>query len=544
MLLIAVQADSVVLLSIFKTLVLLSVVTGWGWVVTKLDKDAAALYLSREMWNITQILAIVAGVGLWILIPYFWIGLFVALLVICGSILGYVAFRNTRVSEAARWNTSLITRRVQKKLQDDQVAVAQKQASMFLQRRDYSRIPVPPQEDAFHQAHFKLEELLEFVFLRKAERLDITVSSNQQVTAIASIDGVKVPYPNLEARLAVSLMDYLKTHAKLDVEEHRRRQQGQLYIDGGSLGQHTLMIMTSGSTRELVLSVKIDPDMRAGVGLSKLGFLEAQRLQLDPILAAGKRVILVACPPAQGQTTTLYSLMQEHDPYVHSIVTMEEEQAYEVEGIHHNLMETGVDPAAINKRLSSLLRQDPQVMMFSRLLDSQMARSVCQASSEIRFYIGMQEEDTFAAVKTWIKLVGDARVAANALGAVISQRLVRKLCVTCRAPYTPDPDALRKLNLPPDRVGQLFKQSGQVLVKNRLQTCPDCVGLAYRGRIGVFEIMALDDGARGLLGAGQLDQLRAHLRKNRMLWLQEAALARVVDGTTSIMEVTRVLTGK
>jgi type II secretory ATPase GspE/PulE/Tfp pilus assembly ATPase PilB-like protein len=124
---------------------------------------------------------------------------------------------------------------------------------------------------------------------------------------------------------------------------------------------------------------------------------------------------------------------------------------------------------------------------------------------------------------------------------VLAQRLVRKLCLSCRAPFTPDPAALKKLNLPADRVGQLYRETGQVMIKDKPQQCPACMGMGFRGRVAVFETMVLDDEARKLIAAGQLDALRAHLRKQRMLWLQEAALARVVEGVTSIGEVQRAL---
>ena len=129
----------------------------------------------------------------------------------------------------------------------------------------------------------------------------------------------------------------------------------------------------------------------------------------------------------------------------------------------------------------------------------------------------------------------------DALHAIISQRLVRTLCPTCRVAYKPDPEALRKMNLPSDKVSQLYKQTGQVIVRDKPQTCTDCHGIGYRGRVGVFEVMMMDDMARGLIRAGKLDQLRAHLRKNKMLWLQEAALHRAVEGITSISEITRAL---
>ena len=140
------------------------------------------------------------------------------------------------------------------------------------------------------------------------------------------------------------------------------------------------------------------------------------------------------------------------------------------------------------------------------------------------------------------KIIGQQKAAA-AIGAVMTQRLVRRLCVTCRVPFKPDPAVLRKLNLPPEKVSTLYKNSGQVLVKDKPAVCPDCLGLGFKGRVGVFEMMAFDEQARTFMAAGQYDQLRAHLRKQKVLWLQEAALAKAVEGVTSIGEITRVMGG-
>jgi type II secretory ATPase GspE/PulE/Tfp pilus assembly ATPase PilB-like protein len=90
----------------------------------------------------------------------------------------------------------------------------------------------------------------------------------------------------------------------------------------------------------------------------------------------------------------------------------------------------------------------------------------------------------------------------------------------------------------------MYKHSGKVLVRDVEQPCPACLGLGYRGRTAVFEIMALDDQARALIAQNQMEALRTHLRKHKMLWLQEAGLFKAVEGATSIAEVTRVLAGK
>ncbi|MDX1683564.1 MAG: hypothetical protein R3336_10610, partial [Phycisphaeraceae bacterium] len=163
---------------------------------------------------------------------------------------------------------------------------------------------------------------------------------------------------------------------------------------------------------------------------------------------------------------------------------------------------------------------------------------------DTRFYVGMTMTDTFQALRAWAKAVGDLQSASRTLVAITAQRLVRRLCTACRSPYQPDPAALRKMNLPAENVDKLFKQSGKVILNDKEQTCPKCMGIGYQGRVAVFEIMALDDDARDLIAAGELDQLRSHLRKQEMMYLQEAALAKVIAGETSISEVTRVFSEK
>jgi len=144
----------------------------------------------------------------------------------------------------------------------------------------------------------------------------------------------------------------------------------------------------------------------------------------------------------------------------------------------------------------------------------------------------------------WVQAVGDKSKAGDALRAIVAQRLLRKLCETCRVAYKPDPKLLKKLNLPTDKVSQLYKHSGKIMVKEEEQTCPDCMGLGYRGRRAVFEVMILDDQCRSLIGEGQLNQLKNRLRKNRMLYMQEAALNLAAQGITSVSEISRVLGGE
>jgi type II secretory ATPase GspE/PulE/Tfp pilus assembly ATPase PilB-like protein len=140
----------------------------------------------------------------------------------------------------------------------------------------------------------------------------------------------------------------------------------------------------------------------------------------------------------------------------------------------------------------------------------------------------------------WCKAVGDLPTAAAPLHGVIAGRLVRRLCQNCRVGYQPSADMLKKLGLPADKVPQLFKKGGQVLIKNKPETCPVCAGIGYIGQEGVFEAYLLGKTERELIKSGNLAALRAEFRKGGAPTIQQAALLKAVEGLTSIEEIMRV----
>jgi len=193
------------------------------------------------------------------------------------------------------------------------------------------------------------------------------------------------------------------------------------------------------------------------------------------------------------------------------------------------------------KKLSIILRGDPSVVLVGRSPDSDIASTVAKYADEVRFYIPVSHDDGFKAIEQWVSACGSKSAAGSSLSAVITQRLVRRLCTTCRAPYKPDANMLKKFNLPADKVKQFYQATGKVEVKGKPKTCPACYGLGYRGRVAVFEVIPIDEQARQLIKAGQLEQLRALVRKKKMLYLNESGLTKVVEGVTDIKELTRAL---
>jgi type II secretory ATPase GspE/PulE/Tfp pilus assembly ATPase PilB-like protein len=138
--------------------------------------------------------------------------------------------------------------------------------------------------------------------------------------------------------------------------------------------------------------------------------------------------------------------------------------------------------------------------------------------------------------------VGDPKKAAESLTAVVHQRLLRTLCPNCKAGFVPAPEQAKKLGIPAGKEVELFRPSGKIQVKNRIEDCPVCQGSGYFGQTGFLEVLMLDDEARRLLAENDYRTAVARaVREQKMLQLQEAALLKVRSGETSLEEVQRVL---
>lgn len=535
-------ADSVILLSIYKPILFAISFGLWAYAVAWLDKDVSTYRMPKLLWK-----SLFMGVGmlsfwLWLTIPFFWLGILVAILLNLGLFLGYHFYRNTKVPKDRQWNFSLDPFKT--KLDAFHHKQSENAASIKIINSSGKAIPVPMANEPLAPIHAVLAQLMDFALPRGANRIDI-VTDTTKTAIVAHVDGVTYPQPDIEPPQGLALTDYLKLHAGLDVQDRRRKQKGNLKINAESLGTHKIQITTSGNNRGVALALEINPGGVAGKKIEDLGLLDSQLAQLKPLLDDEQgRVVLVTGLAKQGITTTLYSLAARHDPYTQSVMALEETFEIELEGVNNEAIKTGPEAKTLAEQINSIMLREPKVLLLGQLSDPESAKVLARFASETRIYVGLRQGDTTLALRAWIQAVGDAKDAANAIGGVITQRLIRQVCPTCKQGYTPDPALLKKLNLSADKVSQFYKHSGQVLVKNEPQMCPNCKGIGYKGQVAVFEIMVLDDEARDFAADGHFDQLRTHLRKKRMMLLQEAALGKVVQGVTTISEITRVLSNK
>lgn len=530
--------ESIILMSIAKPIFFTAVMIGWAKWATVLDKDAAYFFLPRRMLNAVTLAAGALGFLFWLLIPFYLLGFAVFGLLTFASGFAYMTIRNPKVPEKERWSLSGETLTKLFKPREDKQSKETK--LKFIQMASQSSAhfkAVPDEEDPHFAAHLKIDELLTSAMTRRAHRMDIGVMSNESAVQM-SIDGAGYRVESLTTEEGKRLVDYLKLECGLDVEDHRRKQVGNIKAEIGDYGVHTLQVSTAGSTRGITCSIEFDYEKQRNIAFAELGLLDSQVDQIKPMLANAEGLVIVASPARQGRTTTLYSLLGEHDPYLMDIHALEEPIEVDLEGITQH--EPGEEGMARSVR--STLLKDPAVLMVSQVPDGETAQEVIKGVREgKRIYIGLKADDTFAALKLWAGAIKDLDTVADTLSAVISQRLIRKLCPICRQSYQPDPAALKKMNLPADKISQLFKASGKIITDKREQPCETCQGTGYLGRTAAFEIMVLDSEDKQFIRAGDMNSLRNSLRKKRMLMMQEAAMAKVVNGESAISEVMRAM---
>jgi len=309
--------------------------------------------------------------------------------------------------------------------------------------------------------------------------------------------------------------NFLKAAAGLDVNDYRRKMRGDLAIERSG-ARRKLRITTSGSSAGLQLRAQFDPEDQVRFTLDELGLLPEQREEVDRLVNEGQGTVLIASPPQNGRTSTLYAFVRSHDAYTSNVQTLEMEPQTLLEGVRQNQFDPATEGAEYSTTVRSILRRDPDVLAVAELPDADTAKQVARADHErTRTYVGLRAGNVLGAIQTFVKAIEDAQQAGEALHGVSAQALVRKLCVNCRVAYQPSAEMLKKLGASPGQIKQLYRKGGQVLVKNKPETCPVCQGSGYFGQEGVFEIFQLDQEERGLISSGDLAGLRAALRKRR-----------------------------
>ncbi len=581
--LLTLAAETFILVSWWKPLILAIVFVPWAWVVSTIyDKHAAQFFLPRRQWNIGHMIAGLTAVVLAIFVGMlvgksegaFWAGLGVMIVVLVADLAAYmvVANKDDRVPEKFKIRLNMARLNENAKVVKAAKAAAKVQAKVALNIRTadekgkYTKTFAAPMAET---PEFETRTAAEAMFIAasraRASQFEIGPIGKDNLYGVSwMVDGMKQSGETMPAANAARIMDFWKSAAALDVTDRRRKQVGMLQVEDG-LSKTVCRVTSIGAQGGMKVSMLFNPEQAVIRKIDDAGLLELQVKELKEIAAEAKGVVLITSPPDGGRTTMLYAMLRLHDAYISNVQTVELEPQATIEGVRSNKFDpqasgpssgdgappSNVAPGApattpggeFSTLVRSILRRDPDVVGVAELPDPQTAKEIARADHErTRIYLSFKANDAMTAVQTYVKAVGDARQAAESLHGVINQRLLRRLCTNCRVGYPPSADMLKKLGVPGGRVQQLFKKGGQVLIKNKPESCPTCGGGGYYGQDGIFEVYSLNKEDRDFIATGNYQGLKAALRKKNLPTLQQVAICKAADGITSVEEVMRVTT--
>ncbi len=349
------------------------------------------------------------------------------------------------------------------------------------------------------------------------------------------LDGLLKEVMDLPKWVHEGLIARLKILAGMDIAEKRLPQDGRLRAatDDGSEVDFRVSTLRTLFGEKVVLRVL---DNRKGVpALEELGMSAPALDDLRQFLRHQHGMILVVGPTGSGKTTTLSAAVSSVQSEKTNIITIEDPIEYRIRGVNQTQINEKIKLTFANA-LRSILRQDPDVILVGEIRDADTARIAMQAAQTGHLVLSTLHTDDAPSVITRLTGIGaEPFMIATALIGIIAQRLVRRLCVHCRRQYTPDLETLRTLNI--------SEADAAAIPFFRAVGCDQCNHTGYRGRIGIYEVLRINDKMRRLIAAAASeDQLRDAAFAGGMVSLGEDGLAKVKSGVTTPEELLRVVT--
>ena len=351
------------------------------------------------------------------------------------------------------------------------------------------------------------------------------------------VDGVLQEVQRIPKRMIPGVTTRLKVLAKLDIAERRKPQDGRISLNASAAGRMLDVRVATLPTveGESIVMRLLDKSKKAPT-LAELGLSEAMQKQLSEILQRPTGALLVTGPTGSGKSTTLYAGLTEINRPEINIITVEDPVEYRLAGVN----QVQINPRAgltFAAALRSILRSDPDVVMVGEIRDGETAKMAIEAALTGHFVLSTLHTNDAPGALTRLNEMGvEPFLTGAAVTGVLAQRLARKLCTHCCEMYTPSVDELLKARVSPE-----VAAASDGIPFYRKRGCPRCNQTGYKGRIGIYQLLAMSEQLESLAvqKASREDLERAALEEGmRTLW--DDGLSKVAAGLTSIEELARV----
>jgi len=351
------------------------------------------------------------------------------------------------------------------------------------------------------------------------------------------IDGVLHEMQDIPKRMAAGVTTRLKVLAKLDIAERRKPQDGRISLNAAAAGRmlDVRVAVLPTVEGEAVIMRLLDKSKKPP-SLEELGLSEEMRNTLTEIVSRPTGALLVTGPTGSGKSTTLFAALNQINRPEINIITVEDPVEYRLRGINQVQINAraGLTFAAA---LRSILRSDPDVVMVGEIRDGETAKISIEAALTGHLVLSTLHTNDAPSALTRLNEMGvEPFLTGAAVTGVLAQRLARKLCQSCCEMYKPDATELLRARLSPDVAAQ-----NDGIMFYRKKGCPRCGQTGYKGRIGIYQLLAMTEELASLAAskATREDIDRAAMAGGmRTLW--DDGIAKIAAGLTDLEELMRV----
>ena len=347
------------------------------------------------------------------------------------------------------------------------------------------------------------------------------------------VDGILVEALHIPAAAQKEVISHIKILADMDISERRLAQDGHIVLEHNST-MYDLRVSSLPATSGEKIVIRVLDTTAELLGLERIVSDPSDLEKFQSLIANPYGLILLTGPTGSGKTTTLYSMIHALNTPARNVVTVEDPVEYRLDGITQVQVksDTGMSFAS---SLRSILRQDPDVILIGEIRDNETAEIAISAAQTGHLVLStLHTNDAAGAISRLVSLGVPAYQAAASLLGTVAQRLIRNVCPKCAQDYDADPEQIELLTGDTDRNGPVRLHRGQ--------GCNSCHTTGYHGRTGVYEILEMTPKIKSMVIAGASDdQVKAQAVVEGMKTLKIQGLAKVLQGSTTIDELLRVV---
>jgi len=352
------------------------------------------------------------------------------------------------------------------------------------------------------------------------------------------VDGVLTEQQRIPKRMSAGVTTRLKVLSKLDIAERRRPQDGRISLNATAVGRLLdIRVATLPTVEGEQVVMRLIDKSRSAPTLESLGLSEAMRAQISQIIRRPTGALLATGPTGSGKSTTLYAALAQISRPEINVMTVEDPVEYRLSGINQIQINVKAE-LTFASALRSILRSDPDVIMVGEIRDTETAKMAIESALTGHFVLSTLHTNDAPGALTRLNEMGvEPFLTGSAVSAILAQRLARRLCTNCCEMYAPTVDELVAARISPETA-----QAREGMVVYRKVGCPRCNRTGYKGRIGIFQLLLMNDELESLAASNATrDEIDRAAYANGMRSLWDDGIAKAAAGLTSVEELARVV---